>query len=144
MLFRSNLPHWGGRKNQIELNLKWPGPSQCLKIFEVIIYMYLGEARLTRNRWPLGDEGKQAKFFFGGQVRPSIRKFAQVTRTQDQDPPRPRPSGQVPRALFCLNSILSGAFLYDENIISRIKNQIGTHRSRLWLIFCSGTTDPAE
>ena len=52
----------------MELDLKWPGSSQCLKLFGVVIYIdaTLGEARRTRHRWPLGDEGKQAKKIWGG------------------------------------------------------------------------------
>ena len=32
----------------------------------IYIYITLGEARRTRHRWPLGDEGKKAKKFGGG------------------------------------------------------------------------------
>ena len=42
--------------NQIELNLKWHSSSQCLKLFEDIIYVHtLGEAVPTSHHWPLGD-----------------------------------------------------------------------------------------
>ena len=39
------------------MNLKWPGSSQCLKVLVEGIKQgtTLGEARLTRHRWPLGD-----------------------------------------------------------------------------------------
>ena len=44
-----------------------------MELFEGIIQgPALGEARRTRHRWPLGDKWKQAKSFFGGQVRRTL------------------------------------------------------------------------
>ena len=61
----SNLPCIV-KTNQTELSLKWPSFQQFHRFF----YFTLGVAVLTRNRWPLGDEGKQAKKHRGGSGPP--------------------------------------------------------------------------